>query len=48
MKVKSENKGSPVHDVVTMMVAANPSLLDYVYRRVDVDTAGIAKRREYC
>ena len=35
--------GSPVHDVVTMMVAANPSLLDYVYRRVDVDTIGVAK-----
>ena len=26
-----------------MMVAANPSILDYVYRRVDVDTVGIAK-----
>ena len=42
-KLNPKIKGSPVHDVVTMMVAANPSLLDYVYRRVDVDTAGIAK-----
>lgn len=32
-----------MHDVVTMMVAINPSLLDYVYRRVDVDTIGTAK-----
>ena len=42
-KLNPKIKGSPVHDVVTMMVAANPSLLDYVYRRVDVDTVGIAK-----
>ena len=42
-KLNPKITGSPVHDVVTMMVAANPSILDYVYRRVDVDTVGIAK-----
>ena len=29
-KLNPKITGSPVHDVVTMMVAANPSILDYV------------------
>ncbi|EOV9529113.1 nucleoside hydrolase [Bacillus cytotoxicus] len=42
-KLNPKITGSPVHDVVTMMATANPSFLDYVYRRVAVDTDGIAK-----
>ncbi|MFJ8531548.1 nucleoside hydrolase [Bacillus sp. NPDC094106] len=41
-KLNPKITGSPVHDVVTMMAAANPSLLEYVYRRVEVATGGIA------
>lgn len=42
-KINPKLNGSPIHDVVTMMAVVNPSLIDYVYRRVEVDTNGIAK-----
>ncbi|MCM3734897.1 nucleoside hydrolase [Bacillus cytotoxicus] len=42
-KLNPKIGGSPIHDVVTMMAAADPSLMEYVYRRVQVDVDGLAK-----
>lgn len=42
-KLNPNIAGSPIHDVVTMMAVVNPSLIEYVYRRVQVDTDGLAK-----
>ncbi|MFC5773526.1 nucleoside hydrolase [Ectobacillus antri] len=35
--------GTPLHDVLTVMVVANPELLHYVYRPVSVATEGVSR-----
>lgn len=42
-KLNPKIGGSPIHDVLTMMAVANPSLMEYVYRRVQVDVDGLAE-----
>ncbi len=41
-KINPKISGSPIHDVVTMMAVVNPSMIEYVYRKVDVDLEGSA------
>lgn len=42
-KMNPKITGSPIHDVVTMMAVVNPSMIEYVYRKVEVDLEGSAK-----
>ncbi|WP_353958405.1 nucleoside hydrolase [Bacillus sp. DX4.1] len=42
-KMHPRISGSPIHDVVTMMAIVNPSFIEYVYRRVDIDLEGSAE-----
>jgi len=42
-KIDPKITGSPIHDVVTMMAVVNPSIIEYVYRKVDADLEGSAK-----
>ncbi len=42
-KINPKITGSPIHDVLTMMAVVNPSMVEYVYRKVEVDLEGSAK-----